>query len=66
MIWQSASRAGVGIIQQPTFLIGQVLQQGRLMLLLPRYRLSDIDILATYTSRRHLSAKVRVTLDFLA
>jgi hypothetical protein len=27
--------------------------------------MSDIDILALYPSRRHLSAKVRVMIDFL-
>jgi DNA-binding transcriptional LysR family regulator len=26
----------------------------------------DIDVLAVYPSRRHLSAKVRVMIDFLA
>ncbi len=28
--------------------------------------MSDIDVLAVYASRRHLSAKVRVMVDFLA
>jgi DNA-binding transcriptional LysR family regulator len=34
--------------------------------LLPGYRMPDIDVLAIYPSRRHLSAKVRVMIDFLA
>jgi DNA-binding transcriptional LysR family regulator len=33
---------------------------------LPEHRAADIDILAIYPSRRHLSAKVRVMVDFLA
>ncbi|MET3722597.1 DNA-binding transcriptional LysR family regulator [Sphingomonas trueperi] len=36
------------------------------MPLLPGWRLPDIDILALYPSRRHLSAKVRLMVDFLA
>jgi len=32
---------------------------------LPDYRLPDIDVLALYPSRRHLSAKIRAVVDFL-
>ena len=58
--------AGQGITWQPTFLIGEDLKAGRLVPLMPDYRMADIDILAVYPSRRHLSAKVRVMVDFLA
>ncbi|EYF05647.1 LysR family transcriptional regulator [Chondromyces apiculatus] len=58
--------AGQGITWQPTFLIGEDLREGRLVALMPGYRLPDIDVLAIYPSRRHLSAKVRVMVDFLA
>jgi DNA-binding transcriptional LysR family regulator len=58
--------AGQGITWQPTFLIGEDLKAGRLVPLMPGYRMADIDILAVYPSRRHLSAKVRVMVDFLA
>lgn len=63
---QAAALAGRGIIWQPTFLIGDDLRAGRLVPLLPGYRMPDIDVLAVYPSRRHLSAKVRVMVDFLA
>jgi DNA-binding transcriptional LysR family regulator len=63
---RAAALAGQGIIWQPTFLIGDDLRQGRLVPLLPGYRMPDIDVLAVYPSRRHLSAKVRVMVDFLA
>jgi DNA-binding transcriptional LysR family regulator len=63
---RAAALAGAGIIWQPTFLIGADLRAGRLRPLLPGYRLPDIDVLAVYPSRRHLSAKVRVMIDFLA
>jgi DNA-binding transcriptional LysR family regulator len=63
---RTAALAGIGVIWQPTFLVGDDLRAGRLVRLLPQYHLPDIDILAVYPSRRHLSAKVRVMVDFLA
>ncbi|MBB6252676.1 LysR family transcriptional regulator [Nitrospirillum iridis] len=63
---RAAALAGEGIIWQPTFLIGQDLRAGRLVPVLPEYRIPDIDILAVYPSRRHVSAKVRALIDFLA
>ncbi len=63
---RAAALAGLGIIWQPTFLIGEDLRAGRLVRLLPGYRLPDIDVLAVYPSRRHLNTKVRVMIDFLA
>jgi DNA-binding transcriptional LysR family regulator len=63
---RAAALAGLGFIWQPTFLIGDDLRAGRLVAVLPGYRLPDIDVLAVYPSRRHLSAKVRVMIDFLA
>jgi DNA-binding transcriptional LysR family regulator len=63
---RAAALAGVGVIWQPTFLIGEDLRAGRLVPLLPGFGIPDIDILAVYPSRRHLSAKVRVMIDFLA
>lgn len=63
---RAAALAGMGIIWQPTFLIGADLKAGRLVRVLPDYHMPDIDILALYPSRRHLGAKVRVMVDFLA
>ena len=62
---RAAALAGLGIIWQPTFLIGDDLRRGRLVRLLPGYRMSEIDVLAIYPSRRHVSARVRVMVDFL-
>ncbi len=62
----AAALAGRGVIWQPSFLIGPDLRAGRLVPLLPGYRMPDIDVLAVYPSRRHVSAKVRVMIDFLA
>ena len=57
--------AGAGVIWQPSFVIGEDVQAGRLVEVMPGYRMPPIDILAIYASRRHLSAKVRVMVDFL-
>ncbi|NUY02518.1 LysR family transcriptional regulator [Paraburkholderia youngii] len=62
---RAAALAGHGVIWQPTFLIGEDLRAGRLLRVLPEYRLPDIDLLALYPSRRHVSAKVRAAIDFL-
>lgn len=63
---RSAALAGLGIIWQPSFLIGADLRAGRLLQVLPGYQLPNIDVLAVYPSRRNLSAKVRTMIDFLA
>lgn len=63
---RAALLAGRGVGWQPTFLIGEDIRAGRLVPLMPDYHLPDIDISAVYPSRRHLSAKVRVMIDFLA
>ena len=34
--------------------------------MLPTHHVAPTDVLAVYPSRRHLSAKVRVMIDFLA
>jgi DNA-binding transcriptional LysR family regulator len=61
----AAALAGLGIVLQPTFLVGEDLRHGMLIDLLSEYRTPEIDILAVYPSRRHVSAKVRVMVDFL-
>ncbi|NHZ83729.1 LysR family transcriptional regulator [Massilia sp. CCM 8695] len=63
---RAAALAGLGVVCQPTFLIGPDLRAGRMVALLPGYHLPDIDVLAVYPSRRQLSAKVRAMIDFLA
>ncbi len=63
---QALAIAGRGITWQPTFLIGEDLRAGRLVRLMPGYEMASIDILAVYPSRRHVPAKVRAMVDFLA
>lgn len=58
--------SGQAMAWLPTFLAGEDLRAGRLVRLLPDHPLPPIAILAVYPSRRHLSAKVRAMVDFLA
>jgi len=51
---------------QPTFIVGDDLKTGRLVRLLPDHRPFEPAISAVYPHARHLSAKVRSFVDFLA
>ena len=63
---RAAALAHQGIILQPAFLVGQDLAQGRLVELMPQYKSPDLGIYAVYPTRKHVSAKVRRLIDFLA
>jgi len=62
----AAALAGQGVILQPTFIAGSALREGRLIHLLPEWRLGNFDVHAVYPTTRHLSPKVRSFVDFLA
>lgn len=61
-----AAAHGVGIVFEPTFIVAQDLRAGRLVPLLQDYEAAPLPIWAVYPSRKHLSAKVRVFVEFLA
>lgn len=54
-----------GIVLQPSFLVGPHLARGELVELLPAFRSLELGVYAVYPSRRHLTPKVRVLIDFL-
>lgn len=54
-----------GIILQPTFIVGQDLAQGTLREILPGYRSGELGIHAVYPSRKFVSPKLRLLIDFL-
>lgn len=60
-----AALAGIGIARLSTYLVGDDLQTGRLMQVLPEYTQERSEILAVYPDRRHLSPNVRAIIDFL-
>ncbi|MCJ8304092.1 LysR family transcriptional regulator [Shewanella sp.] len=57
--------AGLGICQMPTFIVGPAIADGRLVALLPEYRLPQHAIYAMLPGRKHIPAKIRVFLDCL-
>jgi len=57
--------AGGGIILQPSFIVGADLARGTLVPLLTDYRTLDLNLYAVYLSRRQLSSKVRLFIDYL-
>jgi DNA-binding transcriptional LysR family regulator len=54
-----------GIVLQPSFLVGAHLASGALVEVLPQYRSLELGVYAVYPSRKHLTPKVRVLVDFL-
>jgi DNA-binding transcriptional LysR family regulator len=60
-----AALQGISIALAAGFLIGDDLQTGRLVRLLPDYRPAENTVNAVYPHRHHLSAKVRGFIDLL-
>lgn len=61
-----AALGGLGIANIPAFMLGDALEGGLLLPLLPDWRQSPLPIQAVYAPNRHLSARVRLFIDFLA
>jgi len=57
---------GQGIALAPSFIAGPDVAAGRLVRLLPAYRPPTLGVYAVYPHARHLAAKVRAFVDFLA
>jgi DNA-binding transcriptional LysR family regulator len=57
---------GAGVAFEPDFLVGDEVRAGHLTALLVEYAPPPAAIYAVYPTRRHLSAKVRMFVDYLA
>ncbi len=62
----SLIRAGLGIGFQPQWCVEEDLSSGRLVRLLPEYRILTSRLYAAYVDRAFLSAKVRSFIDFMS
>src|SRR5205807_3794996 len=60
-----AAARGAGIVFEPAFIVGRDVRTGRLVPLLQDFVPLPVPIYAVYPSRKHLSAKVRLFVDFL-
>ena len=63
---RAAALGHQGIILQPSFIVGDDLRKGTLVELMPKYRSLEFGIYAIYPSRRYVSPKVRVLIDYLS
>ncbi len=60
-----AAVEGAGIALQPLYSAGPLIEEGRLVALLPDYYTQQMRIYGIYTSRQHMSPALRAMLDFL-
>lgn len=56
---------GMGIILQPTFIVGDALRSGELVRILPTWHRDPVRLHAIYPHRRFVSAKVRRFIEFV-
>ncbi|QPB42599.1 LysR family transcriptional regulator [Rodentibacter haemolyticus] len=60
------AKAGLGIVNLPRFILDEAFKKGELIEILPEYKQQLLDIHIVYPNRRHLPAKVRAFIEFLA
>lgn len=62
----TAAEAGLGLAYLPAFVAGPAIAAGRVRPALGEYEAPPLTLSAVYPHSRHLAAKVRVLVDFLA
>lgn len=62
----AAAEAGLGFVTVPSAEARQPLAEGRLVELLPEWRLASMNMSLVYPYSRHLSARVRAFVDWAA
>jgi DNA-binding transcriptional LysR family regulator len=65
-VLRAAALDGLGILIQPTYIVYDDIVAGRLVPVLDAWDLPRLTINLAYPSRKHLSAKVRTFIDFMA
>lgn len=63
--YQAACLAGLGLIQVPALVMGELLASGRLVAVMPDYPAPPMPLNLVYANRRHLSTRVRVVMNWL-
>ncbi len=61
-----AARSGLGLVQLPSFYVGAEVEAGRLVPVLEDFKPTDTGVWAVYPHNRHLTAKVRLFVNYLA
>jgi len=62
---RNSALKGIGIARLPSFIVGDDIVAGRLVIVLPHYPPQDLIIHALYAPNRFLAAKTRLFIDFL-
>ncbi|MFO1205033.1 MAG: LysR family transcriptional regulator [Burkholderiales bacterium] len=62
----AAGLAGLGVLHAPSFLVDDALADGRLVHLLEDWATDPLPVYVMYPQNRHLSAKVRAFVDWVA
>lgn len=65
-VLRAAALDGLGILVQPTYILYDDIVAGRLVPVLDAWDLPRLTVNLAYPSRKHLSAKVRTFIDFIA
>ncbi|MES2787563.1 MAG: LysR family transcriptional regulator [Pseudomonadota bacterium] len=65
-VLRAAALDGLGILIQPTYIVYEDIVAGRLVPVLDAWDLPHLTINLAYPSRKHLSAKVRAFIDYMA
>jgi DNA-binding transcriptional LysR family regulator len=61
-----AETGGFGILQSASFVVGPALRDGRVVELLPEWRLPDIGFYAVWPRGRFIPPRIRAVVDDLA
>jgi DNA-binding transcriptional LysR family regulator len=64
-IYMASAIAGMGIIQVPRYRVTQQLEEGVLQVILPQYPPPSMPVSVLYPHNRHMSARVRVFVDWV-
>lgn len=65
-VLRDAAIKGLGITALPTFIVSEPIQQGLLHVILPEFQLPASFVSIIYPRNRHLSAKIRLFVEFLS
>jgi DNA-binding transcriptional LysR family regulator len=62
----AAALNGLGVAMEPTFVVGPAIRRGELVPVLLDWNIASVPIHAAYPANRHIAAKVKTFVAFLA
>lgn len=62
---RNSALSGHGISMHPIYMVAQDIREGRLKVVLPTWKPTELDIFAVYPSRRNIPMRVKLFLEFL-